>query len=426
MRFELSTVRVTSLALGDDTAWHEGRLTVGRAAAVSVLQSIAGVASARVEVASPGESTRIVHALDAIEPRRRLDGAAYPGIDGPVEMAGDGRTVRLGDSAVIVSCEVPWHSRGGLLVPREGIIDMAGPAAMLSPMSRTHNVVAIIDLERDLPDEAAERATRTAGFRLAAHLADVTRHAEAASREFFELTPCAARPRVVYIDQIQSQGLWARTFLYGHALDDQLPLLLHPNEVLDGALVSGNQVYQNHKVPTWLHANNPVVRQLYTRHGHDIDFCGVIVSKGHFYSDEAKARSALMTARLAAQVGAAGAVISWEGGGNSIVEAMLTAQACERRGIRTSMLAYEMGDGERGALIFSVPEADALVSTANTEAPIHLPHMARVVGGDTIRLRPELGGAHVNAAGPLDFDPTSELYCAANRLGAAQFAVQTW
>jgi sarcosine reductase len=426
MRFELTSVRVTALVLGDETVWRDGTLTVGRDRAVSVLRSVAGVRSARVDVASPGESTRIVHALDAVEPRRRSDGCAYPGIDGPVQMAGDGQTARLGDTAVIVSCEVPWNSRGGLLVPREGIVDMSGPAAMFSPMSRTHNVVAVIDLERDLSDDASERATRAAGFRLAAHLADVTRHAVANSCESFELTAAPALPRVVYINQIQSQGLWARTFLYGHALDDQLPLLLHPNEVLDGALVSGNQVYQNHKVPTWLHANNPVVRRLYERHGRDVDFCGVIVSKGYFYSDEAKARSALMTARLAAQMGAAGAVISWEGGGNSIVEAMLTAQACERRGIRTSMLAYEMGDGERSALIFSVPEADALVSTANTEAPIHLPRVARVVGGDTIRLRPERGGGHVDAAGPLELEATYELYCAANRLGAGPFEVQTW
>src|SRR5262245_59574186 len=156
MRFELTTVRITALALGDETAWRDGTLTVGRDQAVSVLRSVAGVASARVEVASPGESTRIVHALDAVEPRRRSEGGAYPGIDGPVRMAGDGRTTRLADTAVIVSCEVPWNSRGGLLVPREGIVDMSGPGAMFSPMSRTHNVVAVLELERDLSDDAAE------------------------------------------------------------------------------------------------------------------------------------------------------------------------------------------------------------------------------------------------------------------------------
>jgi glycine reductase len=303
---------------------------------------------------------------------------------------------------------------------------MSGAGAMYSPFGDTHNIVAILELQPDLADDACEQATRTAGFRLAAHLADCVKSLDAVEKEHFELTPCGELPRVVYVYQIQSQALWARTFLYGYPLDDQLPILLHPNEVLDGAIVSGNQVYQNHKIPTWLHTNNPIVRQLYARHGQDLEFCGVILSKGYFYTDEGKHRSALMAARLASQVGAAGAVVTWEGGGNSIVEAMLTVQACERRGIRTSLLAYEMGNADRASLIFSVPEADAIVSSANTEAPVRLPPVERVVGGEMIRLQPEVGGVRINAAGPLELDATYEMYCAANRVGAGRFGVRTF
>ena len=427
MHLELGSIPVTSLALGNRTAWEDGALTIDGAAAADHLAGIAGVVAADVAVTSPGEPARIIHALDAVEPRVRRNGSAYPGADGPVQMAGDGATVRLEHAAVIVSCEVPWRSRGGLLMAREGIIDMSGPGAMYSPFGRTHNIVAVLQLSPDLEEEACEQATRTAGLRLAASVAGSLQQVKPAAVEHLELAAAPGLPRVVYIYQIQSQALWARTFLYGYGLDDQLPVLLHPNEVLDGALVSGNQVYQNHKIPTWLHANNPVVRELYARHGRDIDFAGVILAKGYFYTDEGKQRSASMAARMAEQLGATGAVVSWEGGGNSIVEAMLTVQACEQRGIRTTLIGYEMGSGgDRSPLIFSVPEADAIVSSANTEAPVRLPAVTRVIGGDTIRIKPEVGGVRIDAFGPLALEATYEMYCGANRVGAGLFEVKTF
>lgn len=427
MQLALGSIPVMSLAIGQRTKWENGALTIGAAAASEHLREIPGVASAHIEAANPGEAARIIHALDSVEPRVRQHGAAYPGADGPVQMAGDGETLRLEHAAVIVSCEVPWRSRGGLLMAREGIIDMSGPGAMYSPFARTHNIVAVLELASDLEDEACEQATRTAGLRLAAHVAACVRDEKPTAVERLELPAAPGLPRVVYIYQVQSQALWARTFLYGYGLDDQLPVLLHPNEVLDGALVSGNQVYQNHKIPTWLHANNPVIRELYARHGRDLDFAGVILAKGYFYTDEGKHRSALIAARMAEQLGAAGAAVTWEGGGNSIVEAMLTVQACEQRGIRTTLIGYEMGSGgDRSPLIFSVPEADAIVSSANTEAPVRLPAMARVIGGDTIRIKPEVGGVHIDAAGPLALDATYEMYCGANRVGAGLFEVKTF
>jgi glycine reductase complex component B subunit alpha and beta len=426
MRLMLASASVRRIETGR-ARLTEGVLTVDPDAVVSAVREVPGISAAALDVVAPGDSTRIVHALDAVEPRLRPGGGgAYPGVDGPVAIAGEGETRRLAGAAVIVCCEVPWRNRGGLLLPREGIIDMSGPGAMYSPFGGTHNIVVTLSLVDNLDDEGCEHATRIAGFRAAARVADVLQSARDLEGEAFELAPAPGLPSVVYVYQIQSQALWARTFLYGQPLDDQLPLLLHPNEILDGALASGNQVYQNHKIPTWLHANSPVVRELYARHGRDLNFRGVILSRGYFYSDEAKQRSALFAARLAAHIGADGAVVTWEGGGNSMVEAMLTVQACERRGIRTSLIAYEMSTGDGAPLLFSVPEADAIVASANTEAPVRLPAVDRVVGGDAIRLRPEVGGVRVPAAGPLALEATYEMYCAANRVGAGQYEVVTW
>lgn len=43
--------------------------------------------------------------------------------------------------------------------------------------------------------------------------------------------------------QCQNQGPYANTFLYGQSVDNLVPTLLHPNELLDGCAVSGNYVW---------------------------------------------------------------------------------------------------------------------------------------------------------------------------------------
>ena len=60
----------------------------------------------------------------------------------------------------------------------------------------------------------------------------------------------------------------------------------------------------------------------------------MIISRGHNYTFNEKLRSAQFSAKIAKEIGADGAIITWEGG-NSIIEAMQTVKACEDNGIKT-------------------------------------------------------------------------------------------
>ena len=115
---------------------------------------------------------------------------------------------------------------------------------------------------------------------------------------------------------------------------------------------------------------------------------------------------------------------TWEGGGNSIVDAMLTIAACERLGIKTAAVAYEMGDEDAAdvLLLDSVPEANALVSAGSTKRGIHLPRVERVVGGNALRLRPEVGGEFEPAEGPMDIENPYLLYVSAGQTGFGTLA----
>ena len=64
------------------------------------------------------------------------------------------------------------------------------------------------------------------------------------------------------MDQLHQQGLMAQTFLYGKHTQGLEPTLLHPNEMLDGALVNGNYRAPARAV-TYGHTHNFMVRELY-------------------------------------------------------------------------------------------------------------------------------------------------------------------
>jgi sarcosine reductase len=148
------------------------------------------------------------------------------------------------------------------------------------------------------------------------------------------------------------------------------------------------------------------------------------VSRGHHYSAWEKERSANLAAHQAWLLGSHGVAMTWEGGGNSITDAMLTIRACERLGIKTAAVAYEMGDEDAADVILldSVAEADALVSTGSTQRAFRMPRVERIVGGDALRLRPETRGEYVSANGPLELDNPYILYCAAGQTGFGTLA----
>ena len=56
-----------------------------------------------------------------------------------------------------------------------------------------------------------------------------------------------------------------------------LPTLMHPNEVLDGALVSIRDYEGCSRDATYFYQNPSILSELYRRHGVDLDFVGVVL-----------------------------------------------------------------------------------------------------------------------------------------------------
>jgi glycine reductase len=249
-----------------------------------------------------------------------------------------------------------------------------------------------------------------AALTVADRIGEAVRGLTPPEREVFELTSVdPSLPKVVYIWCVHSPQAMSGSptaFCTGTYGLTQLtpPWYLHPNEILDGALTGP---YRTAFAMSWTVANNPLFLDLYRRHGRDWNFLGVITLRTEWTTQTEKQLMANQTAKLAKQLGADGAVVTWDAGGNEFIEVVRSIQACERLGIKTVFLTSE-DDATDGAptMLEPLPEADAIVSTSffknSTLNVPNAPPVERVIGSPTRKvLRGSTIGLHGGADGSL-------------------------
>ena len=404
MRLTLGTFPVTSIVFGARTSYDGGRLTVDKTAALAAVREDARIVEADLEIATPGESVRIWPVRDVIEPRVKIDGpgVCYPGMCGrDITTVGRGRTHRLAGMGVVEVSSVNWHDSGGDFV--ETYLDMSGHYGEMYPYRALHQLCAVVlclvvEPDRELGDEARNDAVHKAALAVSDHVAAATRELSPPSTEVFELGAVdPSLPRVVYIWGVHSpQAMSGSPTAFGTATYGLTRLtpawLLHPNEILDGALTGP---YRTAFAMSWTVANNPLLMDLYRRHGRDWNFLGVIALRTEWTTQHEKQLIANQTAKLAAMLGADGAVVTWDAGGNEFIEVIRTIRECEGLGIKTVFLTSE-DDATDGAptMLEPLPEADAIVSTSffrnRTLGVAPVPPVARVIGVPTKAMNADL------------------------------------
>ena len=382
---DIGSFEVHDVQAGSETAFADGRLTIDIAELERRLADEANFASISVEIVRPGDSVRIINAIDAVEPRIKVDpaGTDFSGLLTVPRLAGVGTTHALkGVSVVETALPVP----GEPVYWREAIFDMAGTGAKYSPFSDLINVVVSCEPTGALLEssgrptnlfegtpEAVEynKSVRLAGLKAATYLAETTLGQTPDRVDTFDLAPLPGSdlPAVVYLYQLAIPYLHGEIAPGAGAIGGaaHLPTPIHPNELFDGALVCGWNAIACMRELTYTVQNHAIVEDLYARHGEEIDFRGVVL----FTNGDTRAgkeRLANHAASLAIMMGAEGALINYAGGGHPAVDAMMICRNLERRGVTTTMLSMEMAanPGESGFVHF-VPEADAIVSTGNYE-----------------------------------------------------------
>ena len=379
MRLDLGCIHIKDVRFGSATGIEDQILSINRDELISLLEQEPLFERVEIELAHPGESCRIIHVLDVLEPRYRMNGPNFPGALDGNGLVGDGQTRALKNVAVVETDQLATRSRN--------IIDMSGPAAEYSPIAKTHNVVLLPYPKPGADKDDYRLAVKKAGLKAAVYLAAAAKDCAPDETKIFELPPVAFNqgpkelPRIAYIFPMHSHQhptQQRETVFYGSNIQGFMPTIVHPNEILDGALMFSYSAF------TWFAQNHPVIHELYRRHGLDLWFAGVVLTVAPVTIAE-KERNTAIAARLAKEtLGADGILATKIGGGAVDTDLMMIYTRAEEMGMKAALIIMERYPDT--GITFVPANVNALVTPGLTRDPISLPAVERVIGGDAIAL----------------------------------------
>jgi glycine reductase len=303
---------------------------------------------------------------------------------------------------------------------QEGLIDMQEEAGPFCPFARTLNVVLYFARPEEMAPSIADQAIRESILRVAEFLGALASGIESGQVESLNWPlPESHLPKAALVYFVQSQGNLRRTYLNGQSMDEMSPTLISPLHVWDGAIVSGNFVMPSNKTCTYIHQNNPLIEEMFRRHGKTHSFEGVILSNEMSRLDE-KQKAVQGIFELIKHLQVSGVVINQEGGANTLTDVMMLCGKLEPQGIKTVLILNEFAgsDGTTPSLAETTPPAEYIVSTGNNDYRLTLPAVEKFVGSDTF---PGLEGVTTGAI----VLPLTRVYSSTNQLGFNSLSCRT-
>lgn len=395
MKLELNILNIERAQFAEETAIGDKVLYINRDELLELLQQDERLSQVDIELAHPGESCRILQVADVVEPRAKISGTNgdFPGVLSKAGTAGDGKTCVLRGVAVIVNDqgEAVTEGEAGITGQVENsmglIIDMSGPGGEVNLYGKTHNVVVIPYPAPGVSRDEYRIALKIASLKAAVYLAQAGKELMPDEVEVYELPslPEISKdkedlPKVAYNFMVHCTSyptIPGEPVLYGDSIRSLLPIVVHPNEILDGAIINP---YEGIGTETYVIQNHPVVKDLYRRHGKDLCFAGVILTVSR-YTEPERERSVAMVANLAKYVlGVDGIIITKSSSGAPDIDVAQTAQRCEDMGVKAVLIQFDRSAGTEIGAVFNLPGASAIVATANSNWLIQSPAVARVIG----------------------------------------------
>jgi glycine reductase len=276
--------------------------------------------------------------------------------------------------------------------PIRSVLEMSGPASEHSPYSILQHLIVTPHARPDLASHTALNATQTAGLKTAVYLAQAGFGQTPAITETLGPVGPTERgheglPRVAYIGQIFSRQQTAEVdeqVIYGLNTDGMLPVLLHPNEWLDGALIASYRTSIG-GAETYFYQNHPVITELYRRHySGELNFVGTVATISGL-DNEDRDRGTQIAAHLTKwSLNADAVVLTKYGGGVPHADMAETARLLENMGVNTAVMVSDMSRDRRveSALLFNFPEVDAIVYCGGNDTRWEVPPVERVIAGN--------------------------------------------
>ena len=385
MELEIINHDIESMVFGDTTGLSGKELTINHDELKTHLLEDRRIQDIDIQIAVPGESCRIGVVFDIVEPRAKQTGSGsdFPGLLGPFAVAGQGSTHVLRGSAVTV---IDPSAFPGIT---SKMLEMQGEPAAASPYGDLCHLVLSPKLLDNSRRDAVQNALRMLSVKASVYLANVSQGVQSDDIDVFNLDESdtdsrAGIPRIAYIAQIHGHQMTVEVdepILYGSNTEGMMPMVLNPNEILDGALVASYWVM---RVETYFYQNHPLIKELLRRHqSKEITFAGVIVTVAASKETD-RNRNCMLAANMAkSTLKADGVVLTKYGGGAPHVDMGETARLCEAMGMPTVVQVSD-SSGDRkaeSAMLFNYPEVDAVVYGGGGDTGWDVGPPERVIAG---------------------------------------------
>jgi glycine reductase len=386
MKLQIDSIDIKDMCIGPKTYVSDHILHINLQELEEIILRDRRIESVELDLVNPGDRVRIVNVVDVVQPRCKIDqeDADFPGWIGKLRIAGEGKTRALRGVCIVLSNRCSKR-------PYSSIIDMFGMGAEIGRYGRMKNICIDPISSENIDERDFESAVKLAGLKTAVYLAKAAEGHAIDQSEVFELNiPSIIHgeksnlPRVVYYYQLHTpqhnyQGK-PDPILYGADVDTLMPTLVHPNEILDGAIVSPQTV---RCIDTYSIQNHAVIKELYKRHEKELIFGGVIVGVASMEPDQ-RQRMAMMVANIIANgLGADGVVLTKVFGGMPHADVALTAEACESLGIKTAlfiMLWHSIGS-IADEVFFNSDSLDAIINVGQICERFILSEADKIIGG---------------------------------------------
>lgn len=330
-----------------------------------LMQVISDSVFSKIElsIAVPGSKCRILNMGDIVQPTLKLDDedTTFPGVIGKMKTAGSGRSLMLRNVVISETAEVK--------IQLPSVIEMTELGAEQTDFATFYHIAIDAYPAEGVPRDDYLSALHSASKKLAKHVARLAKDCKPDETAEFTLEHYGLEglPRIAYLCDVFCHAPFTEMTLYGESMVAAMPVIIHPNEILDGAITNKDYDNATNADPTYVWQNHPIILELYRRHGVDLNFVGVVVNNIH-HTVETKQRNATMAASMIHhQLRADGCILTKEGGGHPQVDLGFATDILEGEyGIKTTMLLAEFlspNNDSYGQLLFKSKYADAIVST---------------------------------------------------------------
>ena len=180
LKLERRNVKISDVVFGEQNAVVGEQLILNKDELVSFIKGLENINDAKIDIAMPGDRTRIIPVKDVIEPRVKVEG--IPGFAGVTTTTG-----QLGYGAYNVLNGVAIVTIGDIVGFQEGVLDMWGEGAKWTPFSKTMNIVVDLICDKNLKPHEHEKAVRMGGLLTAEYIGKIAQSAPVFSTEVFEV-----------------------------------------------------------------------------------------------------------------------------------------------------------------------------------------------------------------------------------------------